>query len=145
MRKTSRRICELRDPALAVAVNWERYRSPEARYCPAGVYEIVGRRRGRAAAADQRAELRALQDLRHQGSGAEHRLGDAGGWRRAELSRRNVTQKISPAARERSRRVSDDGEGDRVASLPLLRRGCARSSSALHIHHISKRRMPTFW
>ena len=32
----------LRDPALAVSVNWERYRSPETRYCPAGVYEIVG-------------------------------------------------------------------------------------------------------
>ena len=35
--------------------------------------------------ADQRAELRALQDLRHQGSDAEHRVGDAGRRRRAEL------------------------------------------------------------
>jgi electron-transferring-flavoprotein dehydrogenase len=32
----------LLDPAKAVAVNWQRYRSPETRYCPAGVYEIVG-------------------------------------------------------------------------------------------------------
>ena len=32
----------LRDPALAISVNWEKYRSPETRYCPAGVYEIVG-------------------------------------------------------------------------------------------------------
>ena len=32
----------LADPAKAIAVNWERYRSPETRYCPAGVYEIVG-------------------------------------------------------------------------------------------------------
>ena len=32
----------LRDPDVAIAVNWERYRSPETRYCPAGVYEIVG-------------------------------------------------------------------------------------------------------
>lgn len=32
----------LRDPDLAIAVNWDRYRSPETRYCPAGVYEIVG-------------------------------------------------------------------------------------------------------
>jgi electron-transferring-flavoprotein dehydrogenase len=32
---------KLRDPAKAIAVNWERYRSPEERYCPAGVYEIV--------------------------------------------------------------------------------------------------------
>ena len=36
----------LRDPAVAVAVNWERYRSPETRYCPAGVYEIVGAEEG---------------------------------------------------------------------------------------------------
>ena len=48
------------------------------------------RRRGQPATADQRAELRALQDLRHQGPGAEHRLGDAGRWRRAELSGRDV-------------------------------------------------------
>ncbi len=32
----------LREPARAIAVNWEKYRSPETRYCPAGVYEIVG-------------------------------------------------------------------------------------------------------
>jgi electron-transferring-flavoprotein dehydrogenase len=31
----------LKDPAKAIAVNWERYASPEQRYCPAGVYEIV--------------------------------------------------------------------------------------------------------
>ena len=33
---------KLRDPALAISVNGDRYRSPEIRYCPAGVYEIVG-------------------------------------------------------------------------------------------------------
>ena len=33
---------QLKDPDLAIAVNWDRYRSPEVRYCPAGVYEIVG-------------------------------------------------------------------------------------------------------
>ena len=31
----------LRDPAKAIVLNWERYRGPETRYCPAGVYEIV--------------------------------------------------------------------------------------------------------
>ena len=31
----------LKDPAKAIAVNWELYASPEQRYCPAGVYEIV--------------------------------------------------------------------------------------------------------
>jgi electron-transferring-flavoprotein dehydrogenase len=33
---------KLRDPRKAIAINWETYRSPETRYCPAGVYEIVG-------------------------------------------------------------------------------------------------------
>jgi electron-transferring-flavoprotein dehydrogenase len=37
---------QLRDPELAIRVNWDRYRSPEARYCPAGVYEIVGAEEG---------------------------------------------------------------------------------------------------
>ena len=32
----------LRDQDVPVAVNWEKYRSPETRYCPAGVYEILG-------------------------------------------------------------------------------------------------------
>jgi electron-transferring-flavoprotein dehydrogenase len=32
----------LKDPAVAIDVNWVTYRSPETRYCPAGVYEIVG-------------------------------------------------------------------------------------------------------
>lgn len=32
---------QLRDPAVAIAVNYSHYASPETRYCPAGVYEIV--------------------------------------------------------------------------------------------------------
>ncbi len=32
----------LRDPAAWQGVNWDEYRSPESRYCPAGVYEAVG-------------------------------------------------------------------------------------------------------
>jgi electron-transferring-flavoprotein dehydrogenase len=32
----------LRDPDRWLGVNWEVYRSPESRYCPAGVYEAVG-------------------------------------------------------------------------------------------------------
>ncbi len=31
----------LADPKIALTVNWEIYRSPETRYCPAGVYEII--------------------------------------------------------------------------------------------------------
>ena len=80
----------LRDPAKAISVNWNEYRSPETRYCPAGVYEITGVEAGKSAIADQRAELRALQDLRHQGPDAEYRLGGAGRGGRAELSRRDV-------------------------------------------------------
>jgi electron-transferring-flavoprotein dehydrogenase len=37
----------LRDPAKAIEPNWQRYRSPEIRYCPAAVYEIVGAEEGR--------------------------------------------------------------------------------------------------
>ncbi len=33
---------KLRDPSRWLGVNWETYRSPESRYCPAGVYEAVG-------------------------------------------------------------------------------------------------------
>ncbi len=36
----------LADPALAITVNWQRFRSPETRYCPAQVYEIVGAEEG---------------------------------------------------------------------------------------------------
>lgn len=31
----------LRDQSLAIAVNYQQYASPETRYCPAGVYEII--------------------------------------------------------------------------------------------------------
>lgn len=37
----------LYDPGKAISVNWNRYRSPETRYCPASVYEIVGAEEGR--------------------------------------------------------------------------------------------------
>ena len=32
----------LADPGLAITLNWQRFRSPGGRYCPAAVYEIVG-------------------------------------------------------------------------------------------------------
>ena len=32
---------QLQDPNLAIDVNWAHYASPETRYCPAGVYEIL--------------------------------------------------------------------------------------------------------
>ncbi len=39
---------QLRDPAVWEGVNWAEYRSPESRYCPAGVYEAVGVETGAA-------------------------------------------------------------------------------------------------
>ena len=90
----------LKDPSVPVRVNLATYAGPESRYCPAAVYEFVERRRHRAAA-DQRPELRALQDLRHQGSDAEHRLGHARRRRRPEL-RRHVTSAAALQAPVRS-------------------------------------------
>ena len=52
---------------------------------------------GRRAFPDQRDELRALQDLRHQGPGAEHHVGAARRRRRPELLRH-----VAPAAGARS-------------------------------------------
>ena len=89
--------CHLRllDPEVPVRLNLAEYAAPEQRYCPAGVYEI--RAGGRPAApADQFPELRALQDLRHQGPAPEHQMGRAAGRRRPEL-RRHVSR---PAARD---------------------------------------------
>jgi electron-transferring-flavoprotein dehydrogenase len=37
---------QLKDPAVAISINYARYASPETRYCPAGVYEIVGEETG---------------------------------------------------------------------------------------------------
>ncbi len=37
---------QLIDPAKAIDVNWNHFRSPEVRYCPAAVYEIVGAEEG---------------------------------------------------------------------------------------------------
>ena len=76
----------LKDDSTPIEINLATYDAPEQRYCPAGVYEIVREDdRHQPAAADQRAELRALQDLRYQRPDPEHQLGHARGRRRAEL------------------------------------------------------------
>ena len=57
-----------------------------------------GRGSRRTTLPDQRPELRALQDLRHQGSGAEHQLGDPRRHGRAEL-REHVGATAHPSGR----------------------------------------------
>ena len=120
----------LRDPAKAIAVNYRLYDSPEQRYCPAGVYEIVrGSRDRRAAPADKRAELRPLQDLRHQGPGAEHRLGCAGGRRRAQLPEHVIDPKVVSVDRSEVSRVQRVKIGHPVESG--LRRSLAPAWAVL--------------
>ena len=36
----------LKDPSRWKGTNWDRFRSPESRYCPAAVYEAVGAEAG---------------------------------------------------------------------------------------------------
>ncbi len=105
-----------------------------------------GRRR-RAAVPDQRDELRALQDLRHQGPGAEHHVGAARRRRRARTTpgcsrcgdgRLRGTARVAAPARGPARRdaasiarrvacISSRAEG-RVAASRTARR-CARATA----------------
>src|SRR5271166_1436279 len=63
---------------------------------------------------DQRAELRSLQNMRHQGPEPEHHLGSAGGRWRAELSEHvNCAVTMLPLSRPK-------GNGH-IHSGPLLR------------------------
>ena len=60
----------LKDPSRWKGVNWDRFRSPESRYCPAAVYEAVGPEAER--------ELKGTPDAEATGEGATVEAGDAG-------------------------------------------------------------------
>ena len=79
---------QLRDAAVPVAVNLALYDGPEARYCPAGVYEFVAD--ASAPGAGRRLQINApncvhCKTCDIKDPHAEHPLGDAGRRRRSEL------------------------------------------------------------
>ena len=61
---------KLRDPARWKQVNWDQFRSPESRYCPAAVYEAVGPEAER--------ELKGTPDPEATGEGATVEAGNGG-------------------------------------------------------------------
>ncbi len=61
---------KLKDPSRWKGVNWDQFRSPESRYCPAAVYEAVG--------PDADRELKGTPDAEATGSGASVEAGGPG-------------------------------------------------------------------
>ena len=98
-------------------------------------------RRGRrshddASPADQRAELRALQDLRHQGSATEHPLGAARRRRRTQLQRDVIgtTAKAAPEGRRAACQVFAPIR--LLARFPVAVDGDRRSRRRRHLHAV---------
>ncbi len=60
----------LRDPGRWKGVNWDQFRSPESRYCPAAVYEAVG--------PDAERELKGTPDPEATGPGGDVEAGEGG-------------------------------------------------------------------
>ncbi|MGJ3627745.1 hypothetical protein AB5I41_13560 [Sphingomonas sp. MMS24-JH45] len=67
----------LKDPSIPVEYDLPMYGAGRAQRYSAGVYEIVGEETGDPEVRHQRAELRPLQDVQHQGPRPEHQLGRA--------------------------------------------------------------------
>ena len=95
----------VRDTRFAEIVRARRLCRPVGALLP-GRRLRMGRGGGPSALCHQRAELRPLQDLRHQGSQPEHHLGSPGRRRRAELSEyvtacsgRRSAEALSPIGR----------------------------------------------
>ena len=85
----------------------------------------MGRGGGQAALRDQRAELRPLQDLRHQRSEPEHHLGAARGWRRTELSKYVIRRR---ATRPRRAGTLELPRFRLPCGLSVLAGACAKGS-----------------
>ena len=114
----------LKDAEVPITVNLPLYDGPEQRYCPAGVYEFVEEDDGRPRLQINAAELRSLQDLRHQGPDPEHQLGRPRRRRRTQLS-----EHVSLAAR--------CGMMLAVAAVAGARRGQAARAGAIRCRPMS--------
>ncbi|SPY31942.1 electron transfer flavoprotein-ubiquinone oxidoreductase [Neisseria gonorrhoeae] len=75
----------LNNPQTMIDVNYKEYASPETRYCPAGVYEIIEETAVRACKSTRQTACTA--NLRHQRPDAKHHLDLPRRRKRTELRR----------------------------------------------------------
>ncbi len=108
-----------RRPTSATRICGAGVRPPCQRFCPANVYEIVREESGAAAPADQRVELRALQDVRHHGPLPGDHLGAARRRRRTAVRRPVTTPHETDWKASRSKRLQASAIG--AIGYPTIR------------------------